>query len=484
MEDDGSEEESSDDQEQASNAKRNGRRATSRSNQSTRKYPSVSDRRTSSRATKFTSSMAEPTDAAFRSKLPIRHESSDSNTSIEDEVTPVKKRRGRPPAVNFPSPQKSPARRHLKARLALQHQPDDESSSDDTSESEEEADDEEPLKIHRILASRTETLAKWKEICLAMQTTEIESGSRWFQNDDLPVDADNVFEERFLVKWKDLSYLHVSWETQADLENFTDGHVKALAAFFKKMRNGILLSADERCDGDYFDPAWTQIDRILEIELPNDDCPALTLDNEDTCSPSDFGVVLDRLDEGFDEGTGRQFLVKWKNQAYSDASWEFERDLVLNELDYKDDVKTFIRRNTKPAKSVLMELLRAKEKEKRFLYKIFGDRSTINDETKEQSVNKFTSELQDHEFKNGGHLRDYQAEGVAWIVSNYVNRRSCILADEMVSAALSALRDERTVSFIIQLLKFAIIVAIQGTRQNSPDRRFDFFSLGLGRDTC
>jgi hypothetical protein len=404
-----------------------------------------SGRRTSSRATKFTSSMAEPTDAAFLTKRAPRDTMEDDS---EEDSPPPKKRnaRGSRGAVKdslatFGSPQKSPARRHAKARHSIHKQSDDGddddvlSDSQSSSESEEdESDDQEPLKIHRILASRTETLSTWREICKTMQTSEVESGSRWFQEEGSGSDDGDVFEERFLVKWKDLSHLHCSWETQADLESFTEGQAKTyLSTFFRKMENGVLLSADERCDGDYFDPGWTQIDRILEIELPEGDFPALTLENESKTTPSDYGIILDRSHEKFDEGTGRQFLIKWCNMPYSEGSWEFERDLVMSDFDYKDDVRAFIRRNTKPTKSSMKELLKEGEKERRRLYKIFGEKSTIDETTKETAVNEYKQELQGQAFKNDGQLRDYQAEGVAWMMSNYVNSRSCILADEMVS---------------------------------------------------
>jgi SNF2 family DNA or RNA helicase len=37
-------------------------------------------------------------------------------------------------------------------------------------------------------------------------------------------------------------------------------------------------------------------------------------------------------------------------------------------------------------------------------------------------------------YKGGNQLLDYQLEGLNWMVFNYYNRRSCILADEMVGA--------------------------------------------------
>ena len=73
------------------------------------------------------------------------------------------------------------------------------------------------------------------------------------------------------------------------------------------------------------------------------------------------------------------------------------------------------------------------EAELRRLYKeVFGDQS----ETKlENGVDEFQKKLEEHVFKNGGQLRDYQAEGVSWMMNNYVNKRSSILADEMGTLA-------------------------------------------------
>eukprot|EP00957_Ditylum_brightwellii_P123442 9411550-Ditylum_brightwellii.AAC.1 len=58
-----------------------------------------------------------------------------------------------------------------------------------------------------------------------MNTSEIENGSHWFQDDsdsDSNDDSgngksDNTFQERYLVKWSDLSYRHCSWELENDL---------------------------------------------------------------------------------------------------------------------------------------------------------------------------------------------------------------------------------------------------------------------------
>jgi SNF2 family DNA or RNA helicase len=64
------------------------------------------------------------------------------------------------------------------------------------------------------------------------------------------------------------------------------------------------------------------------------------------------------------------------------------------------------------------------------LYKdVFGDK--MSDCEKEKSIKEYQNFLQEHVYRNGGQLRDYQAEGVAWMMANYIFNRPSILADEM-----------------------------------------------------
>lgn len=78
-----------------------------------------------------------------------------------------------------------------------------------------------------------------------------------------------------------------------------------------------------------------------------------------------------------------------------------------------------------------------REEQSRRLYKIFGDKVVLTQRNREISVKDYQKNLEEQEFgDNGGKLRDYQAEGVSWLISNYVNSRSSILADEVRSVVL------------------------------------------------
>jgi SNF2 family DNA or RNA helicase len=144
-----------------------------------------------------------------------------------------------------------------------------------------------------------------------------------------------------------------------------------------------------------------------------------------------YNIILDVNHPDFEEGTGRQFHVKWVNKPYSESNYEFERDLILNDVEYLDELAAYERRSVKPSKSEMQKLDKKADTEKKKLYTIFGEKLTMSCEKKEEAVQKYQKELEDHTFENGGQLRDYQAEGVSWLMANHVNKRSSILADEM-----------------------------------------------------
>lgn len=343
------------------------------------------------------------------------------------------------------------------------------SGSESGSESESESsygdqEEESEIKIQRIIAVRSESKRKWKEICKAIQTSEVENGSRWFQEDDddqneinnggldgetTPMDidekkkdnthqcSDDIFEERFLVKWSDLSFLHCSWETKEDLIEQVDGAKTYLSTFFRKSINGFLYDSDDRLDGDYFDPGYVQIDRVLESIIP-ESMQEEKLKRKRRGSrgvkrsdeKEDWGIIFDKTHEDYDVELGRQFLIKWGNTSYSEATYEYERDLILMDIEYQSHVESFMKRNKKPTKAAMKKNFAAEEEERRRLYKIFGDR--IHDgEEKESNIEKYKKQLEATTFQNGGQLRDYQAEGVSWLLANHINKRSAILADEM-----------------------------------------------------
>jgi Chromo (CHRromatin Organisation MOdifier) domain len=285
--------------------------------------------RRSSRSTKFTASLKEPTGESFRYLDVTSSSHTDYNRKSRSRDISRENKTSKKPSVH-----KNSASQHKAVRRQVSN--DVSVSEEDMTGSEDDKDSDEDLKIQRIIASKSERRGVWKELCKKLNTSEIEAGSRWFEDsEDEKLDED-TFEERFLIKWDDLSYLHCSWETQKDLMEQLDNAKAYLKTFFRKSINGFLFTPDERLDGDYFDPSYIQIERILEVEIP-----------ENGSSTNKFGIVLDKKNPNYSIGTGRQFLIKWVSLPYSECTYEFERDLIRNDVDYEEQAESFCRRSKK-----------------------------------------------------------------------------------------------------------------------------------------
>lgn len=190
-------------------------------------------------------------------------------------------------------------------------------------------------------------------------------------------------------------------ETKTDAEKKTEEEAEEEEEeeFFIKWKgysyiHGVWLFKDE-----IFDPRFDQKMRRYFSKLGSTNAP--DPDNEDLFNP-DF-VVVDRvLDvvEGHDESgkETRHFLVKWCGLAYDECTWELEADV--------DQVK--------------IECFRKFSKRKP--YKRLSDRPPISQWRKLEHPQRF---------KNGCELREYQVEGVSWLLFNWYQKRNCILADEM-----------------------------------------------------
>ena len=61
-------------------------------------------------------------------------------------------------------------------------------------------------------------------------------------------------------------------------------------------------------------------------------------------------------DPNFESGTGRQFQIKWGNKNYSESTYEFERDLILNEVEYKEHLESYNKRKVKPTREEMKKL--------------------------------------------------------------------------------------------------------------------------------
>ena len=317
-----------------------------------------------------------PTSSESDNGINTRRQKSNRKTRKNECInssTPIKSRSAKKRKTKSPAVSHSTRRRKVKSDFSV-HSEEVHSESDEhtsSSQSENEKEDEEELKIQRIIASRSETRKVWRNIVKNMNTSEVENGSRWFQDDD-DSSQDHVYEERFLVKWDDVGYLHCSWELEEDLLTQVENAKAYLRTFFRKSINGFLFTLDERGDGEYYSPDYLVIERIIAIDYPTYDCiytkssskskknlQSEEMDQSENKNSSEdkntaenenkslYGIVFDRKASDYEERTGRQFLIKWTSLCYSDCTYEFERDLILHDIEYLDHVKSFLKRRKK-----------------------------------------------------------------------------------------------------------------------------------------
>ncbi|KAM3622048.1 uncharacterized protein V6R79_019762 [Siganus canaliculatus] len=174
--------------------------------------------------------------------------------------------------------------------------------------------------------------------------------------------------EEFYVKYRNFSYLHCKWATLEELEKDPRIHQKIKRFRTKQAQMKHLFTEP---DEDIFNPDYVEVDRVLEV--------AVTTDTE----------------------TGEEvthYLVKWCSLSYEEATWELQEDLdpeKVKEFEAIQKLPSDLRHVERPPPDKWQKLERSRD------------------------------------YRNGNQLREYQLEGMNWLLFNWYNRKNCILADEM-----------------------------------------------------
>ncbi|XP_011611924.2 chromodomain-helicase-DNA-binding protein 6 isoform X6 [Takifugu rubripes] len=174
--------------------------------------------------------------------------------------------------------------------------------------------------------------------------------------------------EEFYVKYRNFSYLHCKWATLKELEKDPRIHQKIKRFRTKQAQMKHLFTEP---DEDLFNPDYVEVDRVLDV--------AVTTDTETR-----------------EEVT--HYLVKWCSLSYEEATWELQEDLdpeKIREFEEVQKLPADLRHVDRPPSEKWQKLERSRD------------------------------------YRNGNELREYQLEGMNWLLFNWYNRKNCILADEM-----------------------------------------------------
>ncbi|XP_032875675.1 chromodomain-helicase-DNA-binding protein 7 isoform X2 [Amblyraja radiata] len=180
--------------------------------------------------------------------------------------------------------------------------------------------------------------------------------------------GEEVEVEELFVKYKNYSYLHCQWTTVEQLAKDKRIHQKIKRFKAKQAQMNKFLTEIE---DEPFNPDYVEVDRILDISHSID---------------KDSGEPV------------THYLVKWCSLPYEECTWEQKLETDQGKIEEFQQLQAV------PPRTEHME----------------------------RPLPEFWTKLEhSRDYKNGNQLREYQLEGVNWLLFNWYNSQNCILADEM-----------------------------------------------------
>ncbi|KAJ9542713.1 hypothetical protein OSB04_029219 [Centaurea solstitialis] len=191
-------------------------------------------------------------------------------------------------------------------------------------------------------------------------------------------------ETEFYIKWKGQSHLHCQWKSFSELQTLS-GFKKVLNYTKKVMEDIKYRRTVSREEIEVID-----VSKEMDLDLIKQNCQVER-------------IIADRISK---EGSGMpEYLVKWQGLSYAEATWEKFADIAFAQAaidEYKAREAALTAVQVK-----LVDFQRRKSK---------------------ASLRKLEEQP---EWLKGGKLRDYQLEGLNFLVNSWRNDTNVILADEM-----------------------------------------------------
>lgn len=192
-------------------------------------------------------------------------------------------------------------------------------------------------------------------------------------------------EMEFLIKWKGQSHLHCQWKSFFELQNLSG---------FKKLLNYTKRVVEE--------VRYRKSLSREEIEV-SDVSKEMDLDLIKQNSQVER-IISDRISNDSSGNVMSEYLVKWQGLSYAEATWEKDVDIAFAQ-DAIDDFK---------ARDAAM-----------------AEQGKMVDHQRKKIKGSLRKLEEQPEWLRGGKLRDYQLEGLNFLVNSWRNDTNVILADEM-----------------------------------------------------
>lgn len=216
-------------------------------------------------------------------------------------------------------------------------------------------------------------------------------------------DLENT-EQQYLIKWKDWAHIHNTWESDDTLKDQKVKGMKKLENFIKKE---------------------VEIGQWMRYATPEDieyyECQ-LELSQELLKSYNNVERIIAKFNKPDD---GLDYYIKWESLPYADSTWE---DSLLIQKKWPKKVKEFDDREQSkqtPTKHCKVLKYRPKFHE----VKAQPEYMTGIENVFMQPI--FFFFLSTNSYLQTLVLRDYQMDGLNWLIHSWTKENSVILADEM-----------------------------------------------------
>lgn len=163
---------------------------------------------------------------------------------------------------------------------------------------------------------------QWKQYLssTSFQTQHLTNGSVWTQDDDY---SDEDYITKFLVKWKHLSFLHLSWETLSDLKECGKVSIICIEKFIDSYQRGIPIFPD-LVYNELYPPEFRRVEKVLDFVVGDE-----SIDHERAVPVN--GV----------HGTNASATIQWSSLSNSFDTFEDIRDLQNCEVPYITELLNF-----------------------------------------------------------------------------------------------------------------------------------------------
>jgi hypothetical protein len=310
------------------------------------------------------------------------------------------------------------------------------------------------FKIMHILARQSRTQGQWRLTSDSMNTQELYCGSvlkqpdsEYFSNSEDPI-------EKYFIKWEHSSFLHCSWETYSDLLELVGAtSVNANIKRFNQREAGASSELfEDLAAGEFFPPQYLVIERIVELDVNHDEDDKETSKEEVICESAvstkskHLTKCQSELKQGSQQTDGNgcvtpllaelscvtdeelQWLleldpsaawvtVKWAGQCYSQISIERLSDLVAMDIDYLLPIVAFYRFDI----DVIGYIVRFKA----LVYRRDSNPPKPPGSRVDRSLAALNAAFpEEGPSYRGRSLRDYQWNGIQWMLYNWSEKRN------------------------------------------------------------